>query len=123
MELENLFCKVETAKRLAKLHLETLYVHHNDNNGWVIPREKFPESELPAFSCGELGVLLGSWANDVHYSSGHWFVCRTDVLQRTMYDTEAEARAQYLIWLLNTKQTDASNVVGRYNNIKNKHND
>lgn len=119
MEIESLFCKVETAKRLAKLNIKTLYVHHNDKEGLVLPREQYPQSDLPAFSGAELGIMLGSWAKDVHCdNSGKWFICRTDVIKRTMYDTEAEASAQYLILLLNTQQTDSSNVIARYNKQK-----
>lgn len=122
MKLENQVCSLEQAKKLNNLGVfqVSLYYHWYteietrlglDHTLFIKPHGELSNSYnteyYSAFNVAELGVLLGDWCcqlkRNSHESSFVGYYKNDEVFILGGEVTEAEARAGFLIWLLQNK--------------------
>ncbi len=124
MKLKDQVCSLEFAKKLKELGVEqkSLYCWSNaewDERGresrrkvWGVREKAIPEPEysISAFTVAELGELLPfsqvnkQYCRSVRQKLGS-YSCEYETLTKSEFfiaDTEADARAKMLIWLLET---------------------
>lgn len=123
MKLEDQVCSLELAKRLKKLGVKQEsyfdWLHQRETNDFAIfpsyPSEPGWDIKCSAFTVAELGEMLKQpYASDGSYFfsmqnghgwcgykhvGGYWH----DMEGRTQSDTEADARAKMLIYLIENK--------------------
>jgi len=121
MKLENQVCDLDQAKKLKELGLLQNYgylqwvdggqqgVRLCDFDGRIVIDEA-PFAFLPeyvecytAFTVAELGQMLPDWSNSYRTNPGeftHRYICEGPKDRERQGDTEAEARAAMLIYLL-----------------------
>lgn len=123
MQLEQQVCSLELAKKLKELGVkqESLWVY--DELGCLITRQSYAKTRTAAFTVAEPGVVLPKEENivcmlfasgrcqyaiegDVKYQGGgiqssRWGAAGTCISG----DTEADARARMLVYLLENKLT------------------
>jgi len=126
MKIKNQVCTLEQAKELDGLQIDygSLLYHFE---GKVV-NEAWGNDYFPAFSCAELGMMLlvedDTHFTQTHYNEhlGEW---QTLVLKRpedenvvsfdNIYtgegDTEAEAKADALIWMIKNRITNKENIL------------
>jgi len=129
MKLEDQCCSLELAKKLKELGVrqESLFWWHPEELGWTGPfyndtLSKHPYDGFSTFTVAELGEMLplnvmpashkkmtrgnGYWL-ECHKENGQWNVCyrtgRHVELCFKKADTEADARAKMLCYLLENK--------------------
>lgn len=125
MELEKQVCSLELAKKLKELGLKQdslYYIHHraagDDKDGtWInhgknILSDEEYEWVYSAFTVAELGLLLpagiqcnkfGPLSNNPSQKQWGWHCWQVDKNHLENADTEADARAKMLIYLLENK--------------------
>lgn len=128
MKQENQVCTLEQSKELFELQIDTeapsLLYHFNGG----ISNEAHGNDYYAAFSCAELGMML-LVEDDTHFTQTHYNehagCWETLILKRpededvvafdNIYtgegDTEAEAKADALIWMLKNGITNKENIL------------
>lgn len=120
MKLEQQVCSLELAKKLKELGVkqESLFYWYSLINSWRIDNKKSNESDISAFTVAELGEMLPSQIKYMGYV--YEFVMTKNWTKKGWYanyeklenkvrgmiegvDTEADARAKMLIYLLENK--------------------
>lgn len=126
MKIEKQVCTLEQAKELAELQIEGFSLLYHI--GGEVLNMGYGNDYYPAFSCAELGMML-LIEDDTHFTStaynehlGEWqtFVTKRpedeevtdfDILYTGEGDTEAESKADALIWMLNNGITNKENIL------------
>lgn len=126
MKLENQVCALEYSKKLKELGVKQeslFYWSHSQRTGWflanrrdvLIGEENVPiENAVSAFTVAELGEMLQSplGVMPIMYSDlGQWYFWPSEELAKNLphprlpvsANTEADARAKMLIYLLENK--------------------
>lgn len=122
MELEKQVVSLELAKKIDELGFrkDSLYAYYGNAGTWhdsLVEMSMYKDSDeefrnaklLPAYTVAELGEILQDGMEDSHKTGfGHW-TCKflpsvtedgSDEVVETQGDTEANARAMMLIYLL-----------------------
>lgn len=113
MKLKDQVCSLELAKRLKELGIKQIslcYWWQHDNDCWDLTVSVYPTSTnnyISAFTVAELGEMLPhmintykgnrEWKWECSYNSGN------DYHSKSGAETEADARAKMLIYLLENK--------------------
>lgn len=134
MKIENQCCSLEQAKRLKELGVdgisffrhqhypETKYRIEAQHITWGDNRATDPGETFSAFTVAELGEMIGEngFSKKVTHWLGYYKVPGNQYSQiietpKKDFDTEAQARAEILIHLLENKLITASEVNDRLN--------
>lgn len=105
MELEKQVCSLELAKKLKELGVkqESLF-WWNISDGIVIGEQYRRPPSISAFTVAELGEMLPGNFNTIRRGDGSWLAydgnAADNVNHQEISDTEADARAKMLIYLL-----------------------
>jgi hypothetical protein len=116
MTLEDQVCSLDLAKRLKELGVkqDSLFYWYPYAIGWrcrfvdelTSNIQKDVERLVSAFTVAELGKMLGKESNQVMFAEGKWASVAPQIFEITESDSEADARAKVLIYLLeNIEQT------------------
>lgn len=112
MNIRNQLCTIEQAKKLKELGViqESEFAYFMDKNHLVRRNRNYELSEVDycAFTVAELGVMLCKYANDCWWYKGAEWVQLTQ--NETVFQTQAECYADFLIHLLETKAITAEEV-------------
>jgi len=129
MKIKNQVCTLEQSMELNELLKTEEDVFHATFYHFKgeITREAWGKDYYPAFTCSELGVML-IVSDDTHFTQssynehlGEWqtFVLKRPVDEEQVQfdniymgegDTEAEAKADALIWMIKKGITDKENI-------------
>jgi hypothetical protein len=122
MTLESQVCSLESATKLKELGVqrESLFYHHASLNkiSWrgdiPISRSEFGDRYIPAFTVAELGEMLPTdycLSGKTEYEEPfRAFWCGLENISWLWAETEAEARAQMLIHLLENHLVTAEDI-------------
>jgi hypothetical protein len=122
MTLEQQVCSLELAKRLKELGVKQESLFHwdpiwgvSDVEEWQLLKRvdipslyaKTPDENYSAFTVAEFGEMLPmmeeNWQN-ARYKDGKWFITNyVNTIPAAEADTEADARATTLVYLLENK--------------------
>jgi hypothetical protein len=117
MELEKQVCSLELAKRLKELGVKQeaqFYWFHDVNGFWQLDYtggHSTPD-DIAAFTVAELGEMLkwtkyhsvfGLWMGKEEWAVGHQDPDAEQFIAAVHADTEADARAKMLIYLIENK--------------------
>ena len=116
MKLENQFVSLKLAKRLKELGVkqESLWNWLEASDGARLMRNPVADTyryfyQCAAFTVAELGEMLPPLTSSFQYPHHEGYSCtRSDPSRMTTFtaDTEADARAKMLIYLLENKLTE-----------------
>jgi hypothetical protein len=107
MELKDIVCSLEHAKRLNELGVKQESLFYWLNRKIVCPKFQefnFPEKWCSAFTASELGEMLPAMISTIRETDGHWSFVHGDNISIDMKSfpiyKEVDARAQLLIHLI-----------------------
>ena len=113
LELEKQVTSLEPSKELKELGVKQdslwywIWVEWNEKTEWVlIPRDraiKVKKDKFSAFTVAELGKMLPIWVTTEKNDEDEFLVRSEDSVYITWDNTEANARAKMLIYLIENK--------------------
>lgn len=126
MTIKKQVCTLEQAKELCELQIDGVSLLYHI--GGEVLNMGYGNDYYPAFSCAELGMML-LVEDDIHFSrthynehSGGWETNIEkrieeenaggfDIIYTGEGDTEAEAKADALIWMIKNNITNKENIL------------
>jgi hypothetical protein len=114
MKLEQQVCSLELARKVKELGVQqdSLFYWSGDDEAGFVPdlygeRFRYPGAEhYSAFTVAELGILLPTKAYSRRMAAGDWWECGYEENKPQTGDTEADARAKMLVYLLENNLID-----------------
>lgn len=129
MRIENQVCTFEQGVKLFNYGItQSLFNHVHTKDGkehWIDHNSVFDENNIyiPAFTVAELGVMLSDFTNSHqwndrfpnYYNDGitgfwEWFLLDLSNQRQGLHQTEAEARAAMLIYLIENKHVNVEGI-------------